>query len=629
MKKLLLISLLILIPLKVSAGAATFSLSCPSLVSANQEVNCTLSSSVSSGTLAGLTADYNFGSNVTFSSATAGSSWNIPVSSSTILNTYNSAGSSGSFTVATIKIRIGAVSPNTSVTFGLTITKAYDIDSAKVDLGNSVVSQTMRTASSNNNLSALSVSNGSLTPEFNPGVTTYSVTTTNSSLTINASLADSKSSFVSGYGPRTVTVNYGTSAFQIKVKAENQAIKIYTINITRNDSRSSINTLSSLTVTNTKISFNNNTTTYYQTVENNISSVTINATTTDSKAKLSGTGTKTLNEGVNTFKVIVTAENNSSKTYTINITRKNINGGTTALSSNNYLSSVTIDKVTMFFSKEMTVYNLTVGNNIDEVKINYTTEDSKAVAKLLDSTTLKEGKNEIKISVTSENGKNRIYYFYITRSSLVKEVKNDKTSIINALKEVDFVTVKLTNEMKPYIDQDIISNIVLNNKIINYKFIENDQSIYQINLSRTSVPSSTSNSYLISKEVKENEAIINLNTPAHVVYLNLDNTTNLEYEIDVTKDYSEGTKLYLYQNDLENKQINLLNGNIIVKNNLAKLSVGEYKNYLLSDQLLTNNNDNKITKVNNLSIVVIAESIIIVAAVVAGIIIIKKVKKAQ
>src|SRR5699024_4335017 len=44
-----------------------------------------------------------------------------------------------------------------------------------------------------------------------------------------------------------------------------------------------------------------------------------------SGASVSGTGEKELTEGMNSFKIVVTAEKGNKKTYTININRKELN----------------------------------------------------------------------------------------------------------------------------------------------------------------------------------------------------------------------------------------------------------------------------------------------------------------
>ena len=84
--------------------------------------------------------------------------------------------------------------------------------------------------SSNNNLASLSVTGGAI--NFSSSTMTYSLTvpSTQTSTTIKATLSDSKASFVSGYGPRTVNLNSGNNAVQVKVKAENDTTKTYTIN---------------------------------------------------------------------------------------------------------------------------------------------------------------------------------------------------------------------------------------------------------------------------------------------------------------------------------------------------------------------------------------------------------------
>ena len=57
-------------------------------------------------------------------------------------------------------------------------------------------------------------------------------------------------------------------------------------------------------------------------VDYSASSVTVSATAYDSTASISGTGTKSLNVGTNTVKIVVTAQNGDKRTYTITIIRE-------------------------------------------------------------------------------------------------------------------------------------------------------------------------------------------------------------------------------------------------------------------------------------------------------------------
>ncbi|MBO5852851.1 MAG: cadherin-like beta sandwich domain-containing protein [Clostridia bacterium] len=87
-------------------------------------------------------------------------------------------------------------------------------------------------ASSNANLKSLKVSSGTLTPKFDPNVTSYSVTikSNETSLLISANAADSKAS-VNVEGSKEMKV--GTNKRVVVVTAENGKTKKYTVNITR------------------------------------------------------------------------------------------------------------------------------------------------------------------------------------------------------------------------------------------------------------------------------------------------------------------------------------------------------------------------------------------------------------
>ena len=64
---------------------------------------------------------------------------------------------------------------------------------------------------------------------------------------------------------------------------------------------------------------NNN---YTLTVSNDVTSINVNATAEDSKAKVSGTGVKELTVGENNIEVIITSESGSKNKITIKVTRK-------------------------------------------------------------------------------------------------------------------------------------------------------------------------------------------------------------------------------------------------------------------------------------------------------------------
>ena len=90
------------------------------------------------------------------------------------------------------------------------------------------------------------------------------------------------------------------------------------------DNLDTTNTLDSITVSDCTLDpvFNSATTEYSCKVPNSVTSVTVNATATSTKAKVRGLGTKDLTVGVNTLPIRVIAEDGSEKIYNVNVTRK-------------------------------------------------------------------------------------------------------------------------------------------------------------------------------------------------------------------------------------------------------------------------------------------------------------------
>ncbi len=95
-----------------------------------------------------------------------------------------------------------------------------------------------------------------------------------------------------------------------------------TFSIKDKSSLSNDDNLKALSVSGYNISpsFDKNKTSYSLTVPNNVRQITVNATKSDSKAKVTGTGKVNLKEGLNRVNVVVTSERGYKKTYTINVT---------------------------------------------------------------------------------------------------------------------------------------------------------------------------------------------------------------------------------------------------------------------------------------------------------------------
>lgn len=89
----------------------------------------------------------------------------------------------------------------------------------------------------------------------------------------------------------------------------------------KEEEKSKINTLSSLSVNQGTLSpkFSENTTSYNVDVAADVDTLTISAKAKDAKAKVSGTGKKSLEVGKNSFVIKCTAENGSVKSYTLNV----------------------------------------------------------------------------------------------------------------------------------------------------------------------------------------------------------------------------------------------------------------------------------------------------------------------
>lgn len=307
-----------------------------------------------------------------------------------------------------------------------------------------------------NTLDTLIITDYKLSPEFNKNTTSYklSVPSTTSKITVNSTLTSNKSSYVSGYGNRTVDLKYGKNTILIKVKSESEVEKSYEIIVTREDNRSSNNYLKELSVSSGEFKFNKKTTEYALTVKNEVESINVSGSTEDNKSKVTGFGNYKLKEGVNTINVKVTAENGSSKNYVLKVTR--IVKSNTVV-PNNYLKSLSIKNYQINFDKDIVLYNITIENE-KSLEFTYETESKDSSVIINGNENLKNG-SVITLIVTAVDGSTREYKFNISK---IEEIKKDEPVVPH-----DKVQISKTKIIKIVIScvsivVSIISLLVLN-----------------------------------------------------------------------------------------------------------------------------------------------------------------------
>ena len=191
-----------------------------------------------------------------------------------------------------------------------------------------------------------------------------------------------------------------------------------------------------------KEAFSPSLTAYTASVANSVSSVSVTATASNPSASItvngtavtSGTASESINlaEGSNTVTVKVTAQDSTSKTYTVTILR------TTNISS---LSSLSLSSVTLYpaFSSSVTSYTASVQFSVSSLTVTPTASDANAAISVngtpvnsgsaSSSISLSTGTNTVTVTVTASDAvtvtsytltvyrmANSVYRFFITSS---------------------------------------------------------------------------------------------------------------------------------------------------------------------------------------------------------------------
>jgi hypothetical protein len=287
-------------------------------------------------------------------------------------------------------------------------------------------------------LSGLGLSYGTLSPDFDPCVVSYtaSVASDIDSITVTPFVAESHATVKvndvavsSGAASPSIPLTVGQNIISVVVTAQSGAMTTYSVTVTRISGDA---TLGGLEVEGAALSpdFSPSQLSYMAGAENSVTSIRVKPTvgiptstsTVNGASVASGSWSLpiSLDVGSNTLTVIVTAENESQNTYTVVVAREG--------SSDATLSTLSLSEGSLVppFVSETTSYSASVANNVESITVTPTVHESHATVEVngapVDSGTasqpvaLNVGSNTVSIVVTAQNGAHNTYTVTVTRA---------------------------------------------------------------------------------------------------------------------------------------------------------------------------------------------------------------------
>lgn len=205
--------------------------------------------------------------------------------------------------------------------------------------------------------------------------------------------------------------------------------------------------------------FNKNTKVYNVFVPSNIEIITIVVDKDDNEV-ITGSGSKSLKEGLNVIEIISYINDTEVERYTLNITRGNI----TYDKTNSNLKNLIINDYEVNFNEFVYEYEIKVKTN-DKLNIYYETNTPLETVTLKGDTSLKNKENVITIKVISGDKKHSSTY----KIKIIKELKdntpNKKASIFDNKKFTSF-------ELKLIIIVLIFLGLIISSIIFYFIFIK-------------------------------------------------------------------------------------------------------------------------------------------------------------
>ena len=361
-------------------------------------------------------------------------------------NCTNSSVTSGNPTCATLNAADKDITIGGSVASSSSSTSKATSSSTSSSAAPSSSSSSSSTPAPSTNAKPtnIQVSGYTMSPSFNADTSSYTVTVPESATFVTIVVTKGEAAqTVSGDGNFTLTGDTSTAKVTITA-ADNTTKKEYTITIKKQASTPALdgdNTLKDLTIGGTTITgFDKDKTSYTLDVGADVTSINVAGIPTSSTSTVSISGATNLQPGVNPVTITVTAQDGSTRVYTINVTKPSNNttqptgNGTTATTKKGQTTTTTKKPsndtgvkdivigsphtISPKFSNDVDVYNVTVPYDVESLDLTMYLNDSKATYTVTGNENFQVGKiNVVTVKIKAEDGTTRTVIFNVTRTT--------------------------------------------------------------------------------------------------------------------------------------------------------------------------------------------------------------------
>ena len=323
----------------------------------------------------------------------------------------------------------------------------------------------------------LTVEGYKLSPTFNAEKTEYTVTVPANVSKVNVTATKGeKNQTITGTGTRVLS--YGPNIVRVTVTAQNGDARTYTITINRDDDRSEDVTLKTLTVSNTDIKYQKGQTEYEAIVSRSVDNVFITAQTTEPRAGLVGTGSRSLSMGENIFELKVSSKGGTNQIYTIKIIRSEEELVQNEAST--LLNSLIVNEIKINLKEDVYNYITSVEEDIESLNVSLVTKSTTAKYKIKGADKLKKGFNIITITVEDEELEPTEYFITVYKQPSITKIYTSLEDILAEEKLEEHVYF-VTSDYSIKITKEVLKKINENKKDFYYNFINEDNTIlYQL-----------------------------------------------------------------------------------------------------------------------------------------------------